>query len=208
MQKINKGEPIPEYQQWVNKNKTTNWDDLPSTISCNVRSHILKNEQDDLCGYTELPLTMGNSHIDHFRKRNGMGFEKLTFDWNNFVVASVDEDFGAKYKDGRESKLTKEDYNIIFNPVECGMDSFVQYETDGMMTPIDKNNQRVWRTIAVFKLNHNSLKGQRKKIMLSVNSCYNGGMSDDEIRNWLRKEGFPSVVEWKLKVLHSQGNNH
>lgn len=199
MLKINKGEPIPEFVSWVKKNKTTNWEDLPATISFNVRSHILKNEQDDLCGYTELPLTMDNSHIDHFRKRNGMGFEKLTFDWNNFIVASIDDDFGAKYKDGRKSKLTKEDYNIIFNPVECGMDSFVQYETDGMMTPIDKNNQRVRRTIEVFNLNDSKLKKERKKILLSVDSCYKGGMNDDEIRSWLKKEGFPSVVEWALK---------
>ncbi len=201
MLKINKGEPIPIFQQWVSKNKTTNWEDFPSDVSSNVRFHILNNEQNELCGYTELPLTMDNSHIDHFRKRNGMGFESLTFDWNNFIVASIDDNFGAKYKDSRKSKLTKKDYELIFNPIECGMDGFVEYKTDGKMCPLDDNNSRVLRTIEVFNLNDPSLKLKRKKIMQKVDSCYKSGFCDDDIRDCLKDKGFPSVVEWELKNL-------
>lgn len=204
MRKINKGEPIPEFQKWVNENKTTNWDDLPPDVSSKVRFHIMTNEQNNLCGYTELPITMEKSHIDHFRKRNGMGFESLTFDWNNFIIASIDDGFGAKYKDSRKSKLTKDDYALIFNPIECGMDDFVEYDTDGKMYPLDENDCRVKRTIDVFNLNDPSLKNRRKSLIKNVVDCFEGGLGDEDIRNCLKNKGFPSVIEWELNYLHSQ----
>lgn len=59
MRKINKTEPIASFQRFVHANPTANWTsfhDLAKDVYIETRDHILLEEQDCLCGYTELPI--------------------------------------------------------------------------------------------------------------------------------------------------------
>ena len=106
MQKINKIGPTPDFSSLMRqKNKPKTWDDVPSDVRFKMKCFMLSREQNSLCGYTELPLNNDNSHIDHYKKRNL--FPQLTFVWDNFVIASIDEEFGAKFKDNHSSLLRK-----------------------------------------------------------------------------------------------------
>jgi len=199
MQKINKKSPIPEFSNLMSqKNKPKVWDDVPSDVRFKMKCFMLSCEQNNLCGYTELPLKNDNSHIDHFKKRNM--FPKLTFVWDNFVIASIDEEFGAKFKDNH-SNLTKKDYNIIYNPVVRGMENVVWYDKDGKMYPNDNNDVGTMRTIEIFNLNHKSLKQRRKEIIKQVDEYFKCGCSNEDIKEILQQSGFPSVIEWELNQL-------
>lgn len=198
MRKINKGNPIEEFYDFVCKNKPTKWEDLNKTeegkkVRQDSRMHILVFEQDCMCGYSEMILDETNSHVDHYVKQEHDSSK--IFDWNNYVVSTIDEDFGGKYKDNGY-KIKKNEYSLIFNPVDEDMSLLIEYSGDGEMIPIegiqDNEKTKVSKTIAVFNLNHNSLKAKRSGLLRQLNSC--SDLPDNEIKSAFSNSGFVSVV--------------
>jgi len=202
MKKINKQNPLPDFASFVLKNNPTEWRQLPSKISADSRFCILCNEQDGLCGYSEMILEEDStsSHIDHYYKRNL--FPKKTFDWNNLIVSTIDEDFGGKYKDNTY-KIKAEEYQQIFNPVVDDMSQFIEYSGNGKIMPLNNLSEdvvnKVKKTIEVFNLNCSSLKNKRRDLISQLNSCKN--IPQDEIKKAFSNRGFVSVLNWFLKVL-------
>lgn len=198
MRKINKGQPFTEFSKFVRKNKPTKWEDLDGKVRSNSRMHILLYEQDCLCGYSEMILDETNSHIDHYVKQEHDSSK--IFDWNNYVVSTIDEDFGGKYKDNGH-KIKKNEYSLIFNPVNEDMASLIEYSGDGEMIPVggiqDNEKTKVSKTIEVFNLNHNSLKEKRRGLLKQLNSC--SDLKDDDIKSAFKNSGFVSVVNWWLR---------
>ena len=200
MRKINKQKPISSFTTFVSKNKPTQWEQLPAQISRDSRFAILCNEQDCLCGYSEIVLEedSSSSHIDHFYKRDL--FPKQTFIWDNFVVSTVDEDFGGKYKDNTY-KIKKEDYTLIFNPVTDDMSQYISYLGNGKMIPrngISQNDiDKVKKTIEVFNLNCQSLKERRRVLIANLQTC--SEFPKDDIREMFSRSGFISVLNWFLR---------
>lgn len=81
------------------------WDDIHKSqlqIYENICEALLK-EQNNLCGYTELPLN--NKHIDHHHKR--VLYPEKCFCRDNLIMATLDDDFGARYKDKRLRGMRK-----------------------------------------------------------------------------------------------------
>lgn len=93
MRKISKGDPHETIKKFEGQQE---W-----SVSVDYhriwREHILGTEQYGLSGYTEAPLHMDDSHIDHFYKRSL--FRDKVHSWENLVVDTIDETYGAKYKD-------------------------------------------------------------------------------------------------------------
>lgn len=201
MRKINKKQPLPKFGQFVSKNHPTVWDQLPSQIRAETRFCILCNEQDCLCGYSEMILEddSTSSHIDHYYKRNL--FPKKTFDWNNLIVSTIDEDFGGKYKDNTYIIKTEE-YLQIFNPVVDDMSQFIEYSGNGEIVPLNSLSEevinKVKKTIEVFNLNCTSLNNKRRDLIFQLDSCK--GIPSDMIRSMFANQGFISVINWFLKV--------
>lgn len=199
MKKINKGTPYDVFDKFVKKNNPTKWEEIKN-ITYDMRLYMLCNEQDCLCGYSEIPLEAENtsSHIDHFVKQDINN--KMIFDWNNLVVSTVDEDFGGKYKDNTY-KINKDEYVQIFNPVVDDMSLFIEYYGDGSIVPStgidEKNYNKVDKTIKVFNLNYQPLKNRRRDILRNLNDC--SDLLEDEIRIAFKDVGFISLINWFLK---------
>ncbi len=202
MRKINKGEPLASFSSFVERRKPTKWEDLHDepNLSYDMRLYMLCNEQNCLCGYSEIPLKpeKESSHIDHFVKREHD--QSKIFDWDNFIVSTIDEDFGAKYKDN-EYKIKKEEYQQIFNPVNDNMADYVEYYGDGQIEPakdIDESyKEKVQKTIEVFNLNFRSLKERRKNLLMQLKSCKE---CDKELLSAMFKDyGFISLTNWFIK---------
>ena len=158
---------------------------------------MLSCEQHGMSGYTEVPLKLEISHIDHFRKRSL--FSALIFDWNNFIVDGVDETYGAKFKD--KCVTRREDNNKLLNPVIEDVGRFFKYELNGNISAASGLSQldaeRADYTIKAFNLNEASLSERRKRIINIVMNCYRD-LSDESILEVLEPEGFKSVVEQLL----------
>ena len=71
MRRINKGVPFDDFVEYLNKHKPSKWEDINGELKSDMRFHMLLNEQECLCGYSEIVLEAENtsSHIDHFVKQ-------------------------------------------------------------------------------------------------------------------------------------------
>ena len=203
MRKINKRTPIPGFNGNNFNNSCNNWSDFHEDhkdIFEESRSVILTDEQNQLCGYTEIYINdLKDCHIDHYKKKSM--FPELTFEWNNLIVATKDSNFGANYKDNK-SGIQKNNYGNIFNPVIDNVENYFDYTTWGEVTPktaiSEVENQKAIKTIEVFNLNHNSLKDRRKNLISMIGSY--GEIAKVDILTALDKLGFRSVINQVLEV--------
>lgn len=202
MRKINKGIPFCDFTHYVEANHPTDWSQLPGSISYAARCHILKNEQDGICGYTELCLSDNDSHIDHYVKQS-IDSSKI-FIWDNLIVASVDEDFGAKYKDNGY-KIKPNEYVDIFNPVVDHVELYCYFLVNGEIHPrndiLPSLFVKMQRTIEVFNLNHPSLTSRRANVVQNVHNYFKGGIELGEIFDYLQTMGFHSVILQEIRNL-------
>ena len=193
MRKLDKGAPIQHFVDFIRHNSHDRWEDAKEASPI-WREHILYQEQHGLSGYTEAPIGYENSHIDHFKKQTL--YPSLIFEWNNYVVDSKDDTYGARYKDNVVCNQT--DNERLINPVVENAQQFFKYELSGKMVPLDGlgdvEKQRANYTIDSFNLNEGSLMERRKSILNLDLSSFEG-LTDYEILEALQPNGFISVVE-------------
>ncbi len=197
MRKINKGEVLPEFENFRKKNPSANWRDFAEDnhdIYVAAREQILFYEQSCLCGYTEMPINeFTNARLDHYLKRDI--FPKETFNWNNLVAAIINSDFGDHHKDS-VYKIKREEYGSIFNPVEDAIENYFEYNLRGEIEPKAGLNPalkaKVEKTVEVFNLQHEILRRRRENIMRQINAYKD--LPKEEIRRILSPSGFVSVV--------------
>ena len=203
MRKINKGTPVAGFNGNNFNNSCTTWLDFHEEhqeIYEKSRFVILADEQNQLCGYTEIYINdLTDCHIDHYKKRSL--FPELTFEWNNLIAATKDSDFGAIYKDNK-SGIRENDYNHIFNPVTDNVENYFYYTTWGEVTPkiaiSEIDNQKAKKTIEVFNLNHKSLKDRRRNLDNMISSY--GEMPKEDIFAVFKNLGFRSTINQILEL--------
>lgn len=197
MRKIDKGAPMPSFTEFVNQHHPAKWEDAKD-VSHTWREYILEIEQHRLSGYTEEPVRLDSSHIDHFRKQSL--FNTLIFDWNNYIVDSNNETYGAKHKD--HVVRTREENEKIINPVAEDVSRFFKYELNGRIEVAeglnDEDHTRAEYTMEAFNLNESSLVERRRVIINNILEPYQD-LTDDDILEALAYEGFTSVVEQLLR---------
>jgi len=195
MRKINKQDPLDEFEDFRLKNKGANWSDLPAEIRINTRSQLLLEEQNCQCGYTELLLNDdGDCHIDHYYKK---GIDSsVTFNWNNLIAASIDEDFGAKYKDNKYS-IKADEYIKIYNPVIENPENYFYYLQNGEIEPKegleDSEKDKVKKTVEVFNLNADNLSKRRRDLIYQIGETKKGGLDKDTLQLAFSDRSFRSV---------------
>ncbi len=211
MRKLNKGQPYQPFIDFVTNNNCTDWKDLylkgGNQVTKDAQMHLLLEEQECYCGYTELLLDAdGDAHIDHYKQRRT--HPELCFNWDNYIVATNDEEFGAKYKDNTTFKgLNKANsdslFNEILNPVTDKAEDYFEYTEFGSIVPkkdLDLLQQeKAKKTIEVFNLDNTALNNRRKGININVKNCINGGLEIENIRVSFKNAGFPSALNFYTK---------
>lgn len=202
MRRINKSNP-PESLNGFNKKKHTMWDEIHKEGNKQVYEDCLTQcelDQNELCGYTEIPLSSGKKHIDHYVKR--VIDPNLTFSWANMIAAVKDYRFGADWKDDHikldDYDSSQERYKNILNPVIDNFSGRFKFNTDGFMEPSNSDDTIAENTITMFNLNDETLKNRRANSMTLARSMFEGGMNKEEILSYLASDGFISAVEYEL----------
>lgn len=196
MRQLDKGEPAQQFVDFMHRCHPVNWEEAIDE-SLKWRRLILYREQHGLSGYTEAPLRLEKSHIDHFKKQSL--YPHLIFEWSNYVVDGQDDTYGARYKDNAIRNRT--DNEKLINPIVEEAQKFFKYELSGKIVPADglneEDNERAEFTITIFNLNESSLVDRRKRIInMDIRSFE--GLSDEDVLAVLLPEGFSSVVEQLL----------
>ena len=188
MKKIEKKRPPEFFQQFLKKRKPKAWNDI-AEIRARMRAFILDEEQRGQCAYTELTLSDSpdSSHIDHFKKQSDRFFPKNRFDWNNLLVSTNNENYGAKWKD---KTIRKKDYNKLVNPTNESPNEYLYFSATGHVE--QKNDSPKGHfTIDTFNLNHPALIEQRKIVANTV-SQMSTQFSEDELVTLIGK--FESTI--------------
>lgn len=206
MRHIKKGREIAEFADFVQREHPASWEDIHHARTAGLyqkcRDHILMTEQNFLGGYTECRLSNNkNIHIDHFKKK-GMNWPvDVTFDWGNFVVEDRNAEYGACYKDKNTHSMA--DYARLLNPMTDYPETMMTYQPNGKIVALKSLDteecDKVEFTVGRFNLNHEKLRKMREKVIRLIVDTYSS-LSDDEVREAMKEEGFPTVVDWALTI--------
>ena len=206
MRRINKSEE-PQSLRSFNKAKHKKWEEIHNDANRHVYNDCLQQcfeDQARLCGYTEIPLTKGNRHIDHYIKRDFA--PDLTFCWNNMIAAVKDSNFGANYKD---KHVKRTDYNKseccytdILNPLKDEFTGRFRFSADGTIEPSDNKDIKAEKTIELFNLNEKSLKERRNVQMENVRTYIENDYTKEATLAALAESGFVSAIEYELSQVN------
>lgn len=179
------------------------WNEIHEELNKHIYEDCLTQcelDQNELCGYTEIPLNSGIRHIDHYIKRDID--PNLTFSWTNMVAAIKDYRFGADWKDDHIKKSdydsSQKRYKKILNPVVDDFSHRFKFGADGFMEPSDCNDIMAKNTITMFNLNDDTLKSRRSNSMTLARNMFEGGMNKKDILCFLAPGGFISAIEYEL----------
>lgn len=196
----------PKSLEDFNQKKHRIWEEIHEEQNKHVYNDCLKQcelDQDELCGYTEIPLNSGKKHIDHYVKRDID--PNLAFSWTNMLAAIKDYRFGADWKDDHVMKgeydSSKKKYKNILNPVVDDFSHRFKFNTDGFMEPSDCKDIIAKNTITMFNLNDDTLKKRRSNSMTLARNMIDGGMNKKEVLCFLASDGFISAIEYELSQI-------
>lgn len=205
MRRIDKSEE-PQSLRSFDKAKHKKWEEIHNEANRHVYNDCLQQcieDQACLCGYTEVPLSKDNRHIDHYIKRDFA--PDLTFCWNNMIAAVKGSRFGADYKD---KHVKRNDYNKseccytdILNPVKDEFAGRFRFSADGTMEPSDNKDIKAEKTIELFNLNEKSLKERRKVQMENVRTYIENDYTKEATLAALTEDGFVSAIEYELSQI-------
>ena len=229
MRKINKSEP-PEFADQTAE--FTNWDEFRNPLKEECTQIILKDEQENLSGYTEMPLDYekckrkGLLHIDHFIKQELDPSKR--FDWNNLIVdiqrkgngkikvPGYDDDFnfGASFKDNKiktqniktEDRIKKLQTNSrLINPVTEDPHHFFMYLDNGEIAVNNRLQSKEEKQRAketIEVFNLNHKILKEKNRQTLLDLIRDAQMTSEEVLNCVKEFGFFSVVEFELDREH------
>lgn len=203
MKHIDKTSEVPSLTT-LRRSNPQSWQTIHDAANQHVYDDCLKQimlDQENLCGYTEMRLDQGMVHIDHFVKRDID--PRLTFCWENMIAAIKDSRYGADWKDRH---ITHNDYdranhryNTILNPIVDDFHNRFKFATDGTIEPYNSQDIKAARTINVFNLNEDSLRSRRRDAMEAARAMIAGGMTKQEVYDYLSADGFVSAVDYEIR---------
>lgn len=206
MRRIDKSEE-PQSLRSFNKAKHKKWEEIHNEANRHVYNDCLQQcieDQAHLCGYTEMPLSKDNRHIDHYIKRDFA--PDLTFCWNNMIAAVKGSRFGADYKDKhvKRNDYDKSEccYTDILNPVKDEFAGRFRFSADGTIEPSDNKDIKAEKTIELFNLNEKSLKERRKVQMENVRTYIENDYTKEATLAALTEDGFVSAIEYELSQVN------
>lgn len=205
MRRIDKSEE-PQSLRSFDKAKHKKWEEIHNEANRHVYNDCLQQcieDQAHLCGYTEVPLSKDNRHIDHYIKRDFA--PDLTFCWNNMIAAVKGSRFGADYKDKhvKRNDYDKSEccYTDILNPVKDEFAGRFRFSADGTMEPSDNKDIKAEKTIELFNLNEKSLKERRKVQIENVRTYIENDYTKEATLAALTEDGFVSAIEYELSQI-------
>ncbi|MDD3856056.1 retron system putative HNH endonuclease [Sulfurimonas sp.] len=106
-------------------NKSKIWDDDYKNKRA-LKEHILKNEQNYLCGYCESKLTLDDKelHLEHIKPKH-LDYDNLTFDYSNLLVSCG----GTCHTEGKK-------------PLTCGHKKGGSFDEVKFLNPTNTQNIR------------------------------------------------------------------
>ncbi|RKZ63566.1 MAG: TIGR02646 family protein [Candidatus Parabeggiatoa sp. nov. 2] len=199
MRYIDKSNRCAEFDEYVNNDSPSVWDEFKTDIKLKLHQHLFCSQQ-GLCIYCqqEVPEKKETeyrirSHIEHIRPRSRPQYAHLTFCYNNLSVSC--EGFDCKTKSLNPKKEFCEhrkgneyDEDKFLNPVECNeIEDYFVYDIEGKIHPNSSKNQedrtKAEYMISILDLNHSKLTDIRKEQYQLIIEQQEKGLDIEEFLN-------------------------
>ncbi len=150
--------------------RLNNWSEYQGLDKRILKSYILENEQNNLCGYCESKVTLNGSHIEHIKPKS-LDINSLTFDYYNLIVScngSCNNNYNQSETCGH---IKGEEYNenLFLNPTtQKIIRQYFKYENSGKIDSSGLDEIKALYTINLLKLNtfNNNIQEARKKSLI------------------------------------------
>ena len=143
---------------------THNWDAVSGVHKQEIRENLIKI-QGERCAYCEIAI-YGESHIEHFRRKNRLHFPHLTVVWSNLFLSCESPTNCGHYKDRPGSSYNA---NNLIKPDEQDPDNYFYFHSSGEVRPRSNiNDEAIFNakeTIKVFNLNQSTLQASRRRAL-------------------------------------------
>jgi len=181
MKQITRQTSPASFEKWKGNNKSANWSDFgkEENSSFEIKTEVkerLISQQNNLCGYCEIAVQMGDSHIEHLKDRNN--YPKDMFNYNNFIASCQHTDSCGHYKGTGY-------FSGFVSPFGRCEGRFT-YTRNGKIIPVDENDTDALNTIKVLDLNCKRLIDRRVGIIKTLE------YADEDYIN----ECLPNCIDW------------
>mgnify|MGYP003322072213 CR=1 FL=1 len=114
MRRINKGVPFDDFVKYLDKHKPSKWEDINGELKSDMRFHMLLNEQECLCGYSEIVLEAENtsSHIEVVK--GYLGFKVDTDKFPKSPTPTKNLYLVTEYYDGKVGDIQTKPFEISY----------------------------------------------------------------------------------------------
>ena len=135
-----------------------------------LKTYLLENEQNYLCGYCESKVTLDSSHIEHIKPKS-FDVDTLTFKYTNLLVSCNGICYSSNNTPENCGHKKAEDFNeiLFLDPTQLDkIRDFFKYSNDGKIDSSGLDEIKALYTINLLKLNtfNNNLQEARKKALL------------------------------------------
>lgn len=186
----------------VDTNGLTNWDDYEARKKRELKKHILKEEQYNLCCYCESKLNndLSNSHLEHILPKSIAKYRTKTFDYNNLVVSCDGTHFNEISNSNPEHCGHKKDNSfnedLFLNPTLIeNLYIFFKFNKDtGLILQSRHGGNRAAYTILLLNLNGNLNRIAQARVIAKNN-----------LLKLLKDKSTEQKREILLKILNSSG---
>lgn len=145
----------------------------------------LIDEQGALCCYCGRRITADDSHVEHFRPQKSYG--NLDVSYDNLFASCIKEAVKGKRFHCGHSKGSQFDEQLAISPLDEHCEPRFIYTLAGEVMPTDDADNSASFMIDLLRLNHPSLKNERKNVLEGILYGSPGdvdliSLSDDDLR--------------------------
>ncbi|MDP8207950.1 MAG: retron system putative HNH endonuclease [Candidatus Electryonea clarkiae] len=187
MKFINKNSSPNDFENWKQRNRGANWNDLSNADNRIIKSNLAESlhiEQGKICCYCEQRISGNNSHIEHFKPKST--FPSDSFNYAN-LLASCE---GNPKNKSCGHKKHSEYSNEMVSPLDSKCESRFIYTEHGMMSPSDPDDADAEQTVLTLGLNTRRLKAIRRVLYIEI----------DNYKMYLSPDDFRQLIDDKLQL--------
>jgi len=191
MKYIVKGQEPQAFSEWKGQ-ENDGWSptyDILAGMPKRVLKEALIREQGFLCCYCEQPLTISDSHIEHFRSQSG--FPDKTLEYRNLLCSCQGERVTGDPVHCGHAKENWFDEALLISPLDPDCESRFSFTGDGQIRSRNVSDKAASETIGRLNLGIPKLNALRKAV---IDLFLDGAISGAEemnlfVRRYLERNG-------------------
>lgn len=180
-----------------------NWNIFKNPCKKKVKKTILEKEQNWLCAYCEIKVSLDESHIEHIKPKSD--YKELKFDYHNFIVSCngkecrMDEEYDGDIHSCGHKKDNGFNEDKFLDPtlLEDIGEYFFYDRYSGAIKASEKDKEKADYMINLLNLDNISLNKKRLNVIKAIReNLINKKISKQQLINKINSTNPPAFVSF------------